>query len=213
MKCKHCKGDCKKDGKQNSGIQKYRCRHCGIWQQKHYKASINSTSIVALLKEGCSIRGIARLLSTSPATVIRKIRTIAKAVQRPRIYEGKEYEVDEMSTYVGNKQNRRWVAYILRRDTREVIGFVVGSRTKKTLERLTTTLKHASPRRVFTDKLNIYKSLLPREIHSTKKYSINRIERHNLTLRTHLKRLSRRTICFSRSTSMLSACLQIYFWA
>ncbi|HMW09684.1 MAG TPA: transposase, partial [Bacteroidia bacterium] len=31
-------------------------------------------------------------------------------------------------------------------------------------------------------------------------------------LRTHLKRLNRRTICFTRSAIMLFACLKIYFW-
>ncbi|MDL2326931.1 IS1 family transposase [Bacteroidales bacterium OttesenSCG-928-A14] len=32
----------------------------------------------------------------------------------------------------------------------------------------------------------------------------------NLTLRTHLKRLSRKTICFTRSVEMLSSCLKLY---
>jgi hypothetical protein len=41
----------------------------------------------------------------------------------------------------------------------------------------------------------------------------NHIERKNLSLRTHLKRLNRRTICFSKSLVILSACLRIYFWS
>ncbi|MBS1665188.1 MAG: hypothetical protein JST68_29350 [Bacteroidetes bacterium] len=41
---------------------------------------------------------------------------------------------------------------------------------------------------------------------------INRSERKNLTLRTHLKRLSCRTFCFSKSLSMLESCLKLYFW-
>ena len=39
----------------------------------------------------------------------------------------------------------------------------------------------------------------------------NHIERHNLTIRTHIKRLTRRTICFSRKAIMLYAVLKIYF--
>ncbi|MBL7706316.1 MAG: hypothetical protein JNM21_12295 [Taibaiella sp.] len=66
--------------------------------------------------------------------------------------------------------------------------------------------------KVFTDKLPNYKYLLPSTIHSTKYSGTNHIERKNLTLRTHLKRLSRRTICFSRSIAMLHGCLMIYFW-
>ncbi|WP_188464902.1 IS1 family transposase [Marivirga lumbricoides] len=38
------------------------------------------------------------------------------------------------------------------------------------------------------------------------------MERKNLSLRTHLKRLNTRSICFSKSKVMLIACLTIYFW-
>jgi insertion element IS1 protein InsB len=38
------------------------------------------------------------------------------------------------------------------------------------------------------------------------------IERKNLSIRTDIKRLSRGTICFSRSRIMLENCLKIYFW-
>jgi insertion element IS1 protein InsB len=63
-----------------------------------------------------------------------------------------------------------------------------------------------------TDRLNIYQSLIPKEKHISNAYNINYIERNNLNVRTHLKRLSRRTICFSKSCTMLTACLKIYFW-
>lgn len=213
MKCKLCAGSCKKDGKQKSGNQKYRCKVCGRYQQKNYRQEIPNRSIIQLLKEGCGIRSISRLLRLSPATIIRKIRSIAKQLKRPTVYMGKEYEVDEMSTYVGNKNKRRWIAYVLRRDNGKVIDFVVGNRTLKTIERVTGFLLLSQPYKVYTDKLNIYQTLIPAEIHNTKQYGINKIERNNLTLRTHLKRLSRRTICFSKSSVMLIACLKIYFWA
>lgn len=38
--------------------------------------------------------------------------------------------------------------------------------------------------------------------HLVGKIFTQRIERHNLTLRTHIKRLSRRTICFSKSIAI-----------
>ncbi|OYU93847.1 MAG: transposase, partial [Bacteroidetes bacterium B1(2017)] len=47
---------------------------------------------------------------------------------------------------------------------------------------------------------------------NTKNRATNSIERMNLTLRTHLKRLNRRSIAFSRSVVVLSAVLRIYFW-
>ncbi|WP_409070947.1 IS1 family transposase [Flavobacterium sp.] len=38
------------------------------------------------------------------------------------------------------------------------------------------------------------------------------MERKNLSLRTHLKRLNRRSICFSKNLIILNAVLRIYFW-
>ena len=65
----------------------------------------------------------------------------------------------------------------------------------------------------YTDQLINYKSLIPAALHKTRVYGTNHIERKNLTIRTDLKRLSRRSICFSKSKWMLEACLKIYFWA
>ncbi|WP_373463438.1 IS1 family transposase [Chryseobacterium sp. SORGH_AS_0447] len=66
---------------------------------------------------------------------------------------------------------------------------------------------------VFTDRLRNYQYLIPKEIHSTKRFGTNTIERLNLTIRTHLKRFNRRTICFTESKIILKAILKIYFWA
>jgi insertion element IS1 protein InsB len=58
-------------------------------------------SIVALLVEGCGIRGISRLMKISSTTVIVRIKAMGKAkVFNRQIPIGKEYEVDEMRTYI-----------------------------------------------------------------------------------------------------------------
>jgi len=71
----------------------------------------------------------------------------------------------------------------------------------------------ANPRVIRTDKLTHYQRRIPKGLHLSGAYCINHIERKNLSIRTHLKRLSRRTICFSRNIVMLNSCLRIYFWA
>ena len=88
----------------------------------------------------------------------------------------------------------------------------VGRRTKTTLRRVLSTLLLANAKMVYTDGLNIYGLIVPKEIHKVTKYKINYIERMNLTLRTHIKRLNRRTICFSKSLVMLTAVLKLYAW-
>jgi IS1 family transposase len=110
------------------------------------------------------------------------------------------------------KDDQYWVTYAIRKDTKDVVDFTVGSRTKKTLKRITDTLLLAKAKKIYTDKLLQYKTIIPGSIHRTSLHGTNHIERMNLTLRTHLKRLGRRTICFSKSIAMLVACLKIYFW-
>ncbi|WP_353802208.1 IS1 family transposase, partial [Shigella sonnei] len=48
----------------------------------------------------------------------------------------------------------------------------------------------------------VYRTLLSSTSHVISKKCTQRIERHNLNLRTHLKRLTRKTICFSKSDDM-----------
>ena len=56
-----------------------------------------------------------------------------------------------------------------------------------------------NPQRIYTDRLPLYRSIIPKNIHKVFQYCTNKIERNNLTLRTHIKRLSRKTICFSKN--------------
>jgi insertion element IS1 protein InsB len=145
--------------------------------------------------------------------VSRKIRKIAELIPKPPIpLNRKAFELDEVRTYIKKKENQYWIAYALCSETRQVVDFVIGRRSKRTLRMIVNTLLLSGVKTIKTDKLNIYQSLIPRSRHISAAYNINHIERNNLNLRTHLKRLSRRTICFSRSLPMLEACLKIYFW-
>src|SRR5690606_14726568 len=110
-----------------------------------------------------------------------------------------EYEIDELRTFVGSKKKECWVCYAINRKTKQVIDFITGRRTKENIEWVVKRVLALSPSRVYTDRLNIYPGLIPKRIHSVKFRQTNHIERMNLTLRTHLKRLSYRTLCYSKS--------------
>ena len=168
--------------------------------------------MIALLKEGCGILSISRILKISKNTVLNRILRISKRISKPLIYFGQEYEMDEMRTYIQRKDRLVWIAYALRRDNKEIADFRVGSRTNKTLKGVIDTLNLSNATNIFTDKLKNYKYLINSNVHRTNFRCTNSIERMNLNLRTHLKRLNRRTICFSKSLTMLVACLKIYFW-
>ena len=118
-----------------------------------------------------------------------------------------------MWTFVGKKHpsNYSWITYAMNRKTNQVIDVAFGSRSKKNLKQVIDSVKAQHPRKIVTDKLNTYPNLVKPNNHDTGRYSNNHIERGNLTLRTHLKRLFRKTICFSRSQKMLEACVLLYF--
>lgn len=215
MNCKHCNQHCIRKGK-NGTIQKYRCTSCGKYQQKHYRYtsySVPDKSIILLTKEGVGIRSSSRILQVSPSTILRRILKIARNLRRPFLpVVRKTYEVDELFTYVRRKDNRICIVYSFEKETRTVVDIVVGRRNKTNLSKVISTLLLSDAAKIITDKLPIYKELIPATKHSTKFRGINCIERMNLNLRTHLKRLNRKTICYSKSMAVLLAVVKIYFW-
>jgi insertion element IS1 protein InsB len=210
MKCRHCNEPCIRKGVR-SGIQKYRCKSCFRYQQEvyTYKKISDRNLLIQLNNEGMSISSIARILQVSKTSVCRKLHQCSKQVVQTRIEEiGQEYELDELYTYTGNKDNECWIMYAINKSTRRVIECVVGKRTTENIKKVVDKVLDLQPKKVYTDLLNIYPALIPQAIHKAARYRTNRIERMNLNLRTHLKRLSRKTICFSRSQAML----EVTFW-
>jgi len=141
MTCQYCSGNCRKAGKQANGSQKLYCKACKKYQQssyhkKAYGAGIN-TLIRKLLCESVGIRGIGRILHIATGTVIRRIKKIAAAIVKPAsILDRPCFEVDELWTFIGKKSNEYWVAYALDRENGNIIDFIVGKRTKHTINGL-----------------------------------------------------------------------------
>ncbi|CAA9197345.1 IS1 family transposase ISEcret4 [Flavobacterium bizetiae] len=218
-RCCRCVGDIQKMikyGKTKSGSQRFICRACKKSRVENYaylayKGDINQ-NIIQLTKEGLGIRSTARILKISTTTLLKRIVIIARNITKPIISKGKTYEVDELCTYIRHKKNYIWLVYALEKNSKTVVSFNVGKRTNKTLSRVLDTLKLSEAKKIFTDRLKNYRYLINEKMHSVKRFGTNHIERKNLTLRTHLKRLNRRTICFSKSLVIFTAVLKIYFW-
>ena len=216
MICKYCKSECIKDGFQKNGTQRYKCKHCHKKQQHEYcynayQLNINSR-IITYTKEGVGIRGTCRILKISPTTLLKRLISIAKGISQPPILQGQIYEVDEIRSFIKRKNSLVWIVYALDRKSKKVVSYNVGARTNNTLNVVLKSLSLSNAKKIYTDRLKNYKYLIPKSIHRTTLYGTNHIERNNLTMRTHLKRLTRKTICFSRSLTILFAILRIYFW-
>jgi len=84
-------------------------------------------------------------------------------------------EVDEMWSCVGNKAQQRWLWH---------------------------AIDHLTGGAFYTDGAGVYERHLPASAHTVGKSNTQQIERKHLTLRTRIKRLARKTICFSKSVFM-----------
>ena len=216
--CPNCKSkNSIKNGFTANKKQQFICKSCknrfiDFYTYKAYNPWINKR-IIQFTKEGLGIRSTARILKISTTTLLKRIITIAKKIPNQPIFKHKTYEVDEIRTFIKNKDKPVWIVYALERKTKQVVNFSIGRRTKRTLQYVTNTLLLSNPETIYTDKLIHYKSLLNGVTHSTNPFGTNHIERKNLSLRTHLKRLNRKTICISRSFIMLQCVLRIYFWS
>ncbi|OFC61826.1 transposase [Candidatus Erwinia dacicola] len=80
-----------------------------------------------------------------------------------------------------------------------VLAYTFGPRTDETCRELLTLLTPFSIGMLTSDNWGSYAREVPKEKHLMGKIFTQRIERNTLTLRTRIKRLARKTICFSRS--------------
>ena len=111
-------------------------------------------------------------------------------------------ELDEMWSYVQNKDNQRWLWLAIHHETRVVLAFAFGTRTDDVCRELKGLLTPFGITVFFTDDWGAYERNLPKRNHYVGKSNTQRIERKNLTLRTRVKRLVRKTICFSKCQIM-----------
>lgn len=216
--CVFCRSDkIIKNGFTKNKKQQYYCKDCrkrfiDFYTYRAYDKTLNN-KIIALTKEGLGIRSTARVLTISTTTLLRRIVLIVRNISRPVISRGNTYEVDEIRAFLKRKDKLIRIVYALERESRKVVSFYIGARTNKTLNAVLKTLHFAKAKHIFTDKLKHCKYLIKKTVHKITPFGTNHIERNNLTLRTHLKRLNRRTICFSKSLLVLVCILKIYFWS
>jgi insertion element IS1 protein InsB len=160
--------------------------------------------------EGCSISTISRFLRFSTSTVCRWIEKLSGEYNHEvKEQPNQEYQADDLRTFIGSKKNECWIMYGINKCTKSIVALCVGRRTSENLRLVTNAILACRPKLICTDRLIHYRALIPKEKHDVKEKKTNHIERMNLQFRTQLKRLSRKTICFSRSESMLRASVNL----
>ena len=80
--------------------------------------------------------------------------------------------------------------------------YVSGRRKDEVFLELKALLEPFGITRYYTDSLGTYQRHLDADQHRPGKRNTQKIERTHLILRTRIKRLARKTICFSKTTQM-----------
>jgi insertion element IS1 protein InsB len=123
----------------------------------------------------------------------------AGELARPR---GLSAELDEMWSYVGKKAKPRWLWHAIDHHSGKVLAYVFGRRQDRVFLRLQALLEPFGLTRYYTDGWGTYERHVDAEQHIVGKEHMQRIESKHINLRTRVKRLVRRTLCFSKTERM-----------
>ena len=119
-------------------------------------------------------------------------------------------EVDEFWSFVGNKSNQRWTWYAIDQASGVILAWHNGGRTDADFLCLLGYLSQIPIDKYCTDDWGAYSRNLPAEKHRIGKDRTWKIERKNLNFRTHIKRLCRKTICYSKDEQIRDNVIGMY---
>lgn len=223
-RCPYCLSEnvIKKGWNKKQTKRRYACKECSARYveggKDHFIDHQKIALINRLLLERLSLRGISRAVKVSLRWLMHYIKRLYEMVPddlhfKPMIKvkqeRGKYYirliksELDEIWSFVGQKENKRWIWLVLCRQTRQIIAFHIGSRGREAAKKLWDKI----PEQVqqyglfYTDDWDAYQEVLPEERHviSDYKKDTNHVERFNNTLRQRVSRLVRKSLSFSKS--------------
>lgn len=215
LRCPRCQlSHIKKNGHTYYGKQNYQCKLC----DRQFVVRDESVSqekrelIKSLLRERISLRGICRVLKVSLSWLINFIERqyletpadlhfVAPCAQEIEIFC---VEADELWSFVGKKENKRWIWLVLERRTRQIIALHIGDRSQDSARALWAKVPLAIKTQalVLTDCWDAYAVAIPRNQHvACEKQSgqVSLIERFNCTLRQRVSRLVRKSLSFSKN--------------
>ena len=111
-------------------------------------------------------------------------------------------EVDEMWSFVKREQEPRWLWHTIDHRSGKVVAYVFGRRKDEVFLKLKFLLEPCGITRYYTDYWGTYTRHLKADKHQPGKRNTQKIECKHLTLRTRIRRLIRKTICFSKTIQM-----------
>lgn len=227
--CPHCHhDDLVKNGHSENGTQRYLCKGC----ERSFQWEYTYNAWVPEVKEqietqtlnGSGVRDVSRNLGISRSTVIAELKKKEPAevnvgyANYLKMKGTAELDVDicldvdgdEFWSFVGGKSNQRWTWYVLDRASGLILAHHNGRRTDASCQALLKKLEIFPIRTYYTDNWPSYAKFIPAHQHITGKQFTWKIERTNLDFRTRIKRLQRKTICYSRNETIHDNVIGMY---
>lgn len=221
--CPRClSANVKKNGLFSSKKQSHKCKDCNKKftddGQQWFVSEEKQQYIKRLLLERLSLRGICRVMEVSLSWLMAFIKELyagqpedlnckvkLRKVKKQHHYYIKLFdnEADELWSFVKRRQNVYYIWLVLHKESRQVIAFHVGDRSRESARKLWAKIPaHIQQHGLFhSDDWEAYKGIIPEERHlySKKKKWTNHVERFNCTLRQRVSRLVRETLSFSKT--------------
>lgn len=226
VRCKACDSkNVKLIGHSIHGVPRFRCHdeHCCTktfmlkYRYKAYEAGVKEQAVEMAINGG-GIRDTSRVLGISKSTVISTLKAKGDCLVQvnPKLQSLKlgadskigvslaceEAEMDEQWAFVFEKSNQRWLWYAVDHATNTVLAYVFDRRKDVVFKQLKALLAPFDIKRFYTDDWGAYDRHLDKNKHEVGKRNTQKIERKNLNFRTWIKRLARKTICFSKLERM-----------
>ena len=128
--------------------------------------------------------------------------------------EATTLELDELWSFVLQKAKKVWIWIALCRETWQVAVRAIGDRSEKTCRELWNAIPEVyRSGHCYTDFWSEYQAVIPEEHHTSvgkETGETAHVERWNNTLRQRLGRFVRKTLSFSKSPIMHTACLDLF---
>ena len=206
IRCPSCLSlSIKKNGWKIYGKQNYQCKSCGRQfiheTELTYKGcqSFIEDKIRLMLVRGCSIADIVVIEQVSKYKVLN-VLVQSDLTIKPKQQYYRKLQVDEFWTYVGNKKNKVWLVYAYDPQTGEIVAFVWGKRNLATARQLRAKLDELGVDfgYVCCDNWDSFLTAFAFDFKNVGKRYTTHIEGNNNRFRQRLRRVFRKTCCFSK---------------
>ena len=214
LRCKRCGAEDHVKNGFMKGLQRYRCKACGLnFTDTPPRGMPFQVKVLAVLLyvSGLSMNRTAKLLGVSTPSVMTWIEQFAEAYAQKPEPEGRAVvvELDEMWHFL-KKASKLWIWKARDRASGRVVDRECGDRDAATLSRLLERVERWGVRLYCADDWAAYGELIPPGRLYVGKEETHGIERDHARQRHWLARFRRRTRVVSRAVRMVDASIALF---